>query len=653
MLRTHKPTAKPHKGVKKSAHNNKHRAKHSNDNPFARSALSLTPHYNNTAKFSTETTPQNGENAEAPADGQEKKKEKKEKKAPRTWLQIYAEMQLRQLSGPLPTKVSKNDQRIKARNDHMKDFVQGGALVEKLLNLTPTTQVWCRPWAEKQPPECITLAEAQQKAIDAGLQLAAIRSTTQNPEKPPNMATVFDDNIVPVWLMDTRAFMEDLYQQDTAFVKGGGVKDVSINTTITPDDLQRKLQQCFEFLFEGNTVKLSCQSKAVRSVQDFVERNTHLDSEAIQTQADEAIERGKTLDMDQFLGKTKASKGVGPRAQSIAARAHPGEMTDQDRKAKLKQVDARINQHITRVSGMIKKMQDTIKQSEQKYLDHNMTAQKDPKHRDHKHCKVLKRGQFLPSQKEFLDKMQLDLKPLQDQLEGWRKKSAQVKQGVMVVLGGGGGGGAGGAGGAGGDHSDGEAGDWDDGGDDGDGGDSGAVPGVVDDDAPKEKSQKMSKREMEEHKSRMAMNKMSAKEKVQYLAGLQASQTYPIMADVVETIGKLSCIIMQERAIRKKSGDTLSHEEMGADRLAKLSNKDRKRYEQRLEALKNDPHSELRLELDNALKLIQTKYIYNDAILEQQTKKPFWVTHNAPSLTIAAQTKQLTMALTKSADGKK
>eukprot|EP00461_Guttulinopsis_vulgaris_P007324 UN07372 len=118
--------------------------------------------------------------------------------------------------------------------------------------------------------------------------------------------------------------MQELFEGDTQAVKGGTVKDIVVNTTITQDDLERKLQQCIDFLFDGNIVKISCQSKSVSRIQTFVEKNTHFDATEIAEKVDTSIERGDVLDMNEFLRSKKgqpakaSGDGSGQSSNSVA-----------------------------------------------------------------------------------------------------------------------------------------------------------------------------------------------------------------------------------------------------------------------------------------------------------------------------------------------
>jgi hypothetical protein len=654
-------------------------------------------------------------------DSDEKKKDEKERVV-KTWLQIYSDMELKNIAGPLAKKAANNTDRRKFRLEQMKDFLASSELIEKIVPKYKdhSQQVWCRKYGTKEPPQLVTFGQAIEMAkLDGEFTMVTmVRSASQSPQIPSNIKGVIEDGIVPVWLMNVRNFMEELYEKDASQGKAHGSKEIQLNTTITPDDLKRKVQNAIDFLFEGNTVRLVCTSKSIAKLSSWVESNTYFDKDEIVDQTKQAIETGRTVELSSFIKNTKATFQREAAEQNIKAKIqqNSGE-TDQDfqkrvntlveqektqfesrqlqqqnqQKQQQQLIDTRISQNMERLMGVQKTFGMLLQSAKQQATKTVKEVAQNKDHPQHRDIKGLKPGQYLPTDQKKVNLINKQLDAIDSELTQWRERSIKAKKGqpvtlkvtpyqrfispegvplseqqsksaqkaAMAEMGAetfGSGGGSGSPGGAGlselfpGGGS-GPA-DVGDGGEDGEDEEGQQDHGEDDDNANEARpSGKLTKKEMEEKKVKMALEKMNAKERVAYLANVISKQSFSVIGDVVEILGKVSTIMMQERAERKKNKISLDHDEIDPEAYAKLSNKDKKRYDAKMTAIRADPNAGLKLELQNAMELFNAgRYVYNDAILDQQMKKPFWCTHDGgASPQEAARKNTLTLNITKSA----
>lgn len=660
------------------------------------------------------------------------RRKRRKKKQTRTWLLVHADIEFRNLTGPLVAKkVTNNADRKKARQEQMRDLLMGQETIEKVIPALrkPYAKVWYRRFGEKMAPQLVTISEAYElaKADGEWNQIAVLKSSASNPPIPDHIRGVENDGVIPCWSMNPRDVLEALYDKDTDQVKGNTTKEIQMNSTITPDDLLRKVQQAIEFLFEGSTVRMQCSSAQVKRLSAWVDNNTYFSADEIRAQTTEALTTGK---LDVGAGGKGGSKAVFQVAIAEAKlkQSHPqkegeadhaykmriGTLVEQERvqfeglrlrreneaKQKQQMVETRLNQALEKVSGDLKIFQNLLAQERATAQKTQKEISMDKSHLEYKEVKALKGSSLLPRFQKVVGLLNKQIESIEKEVAEWTKAVLNVKKGMpppaqrptpytrivgtdgkplsaaaataanrkasqeagldysimtKVVMGGG----------KNFSRINGDGEGDDDGGDEGNDGMGGgdepaedkygnAVEHGAEDGEEKLETRnvgKLSKKQMEQKQLTLHLEKLTAKERVQHLANVMAKQTYEPIGLVVDILGKISTIMQMERDERKKKGMKLNHDEMAPEDYTKLSNKDKKRYDAKMTAIRSDPNSALKLEIDSAVKLFQKgKYIYNDAVVEQQTRKPFWCSHDGGATPNDAKQKAtLTLTISKNA----
>ncbi len=158
------------------------------------------------------------------------------------------------------------------------------------------------------------------------------------------------------------------------------------------------------------------------------------------------------------------------------------------------------------------------------------------------------------------------------------------------------------------------------------------IPAAADDDEEEggaaggeggSKKVKLSKKEIEMKAERDKLKMMSSREKIAHLAATEASVTYPVLWDIVETFAKLGAIIHYNR--RVNGGKPLTPPSTASPAsMEGMSKKERRRAEAiaaQTAQQSADPYSGIKYELELAKKALESNAHIDDESYSQMLKK--------------------------------